>query len=204
MGWITSVNMICIRKRTIVFIFFVSPSFFFTLIITFSFPFFFFFSFLSPQPNNVKPELLEIEPFTDPDQVWNQNTDLDNMGAQPPTLDYGMSITADPSVTHSVRQENLREFLDGIPAYYDAIMVRGGRFIKSEYITVEKGNHYMKDKFYLKPNAPAKNVQVARETLFCSGRGNCVRRCGGIGACIKGKSLFATHFFFFVFFISNF
>lgn len=140
------------------------------------------------QPNNVKPELLEIEPFTDPDQVWNQNTDLDNMGAQPPTLDYSMSITADPSVTHSVRQENLREFLDGIPAYYDAIMVRGGRFIKSEYITVEKGNHYMKDKFYLKPNAPAKNVQVARETLFCSGRGNCVRRCGGIGACIKGCS----------------
>lgn len=138
------------------------------------------------QPNNVEPDLLEIEPFADTNQIWNQNTDLNQIEPQQPTLDYNINITSDPNVTHSVQQENLREYLDSIPAYYDAIMVRGGRFIKSEYITVEKGTHYMKDKFFLKPNAPTKNVQVARETLFCSGRGNCVRRCGGIGTCIKG------------------
>ena len=86
----------------------------------------------------------------------------------------------------SVKQEELHMFLDSIRDFRNAVMVRGGRCIKSNFVRVVKGENYLKDKFYTTEATPLRRIVLARETLYCRGRGNCLRACGGRGQCVEG------------------
>ncbi len=98
----------------------------------------------------------------------------------------------------TVKAEDLSAFLEGIEAFKRAEMVRGGRSVKTEYVEVVKGPHgYMTDEFRARARDGAarrpgrQRVWVVKETLYCSGKTNCLRKCGGFGACVEGEYEFS-------------
>ncbi len=92
---------------------------------------------------------------------------------------------------NKVEQENLKDFLESVQTYSLADMIRKGRDTKHKYVTVEKGeNGFLSDTFRRNEGVdlPNKRVWLARETLLCNGKGNCLRACGGFGKCTEGKN----------------
>ena len=87
----------------------------------------------------------------------------------------------------TVKAEDLSAFLEGIEAFKRAEMVRGGRSVKTEYVEVVKGPHgYMTDEFRARArDGAARRLSgrqrvwvvpgVVKETLYCSGKTNCLR-----------------------------
>lgn len=80
-------------------------------------------------------------------------------------------------------------------------MLRKGREVHKIYVDVIKGKTFLDDQFELTEFGRmvlhngtiragraknAKQIVVARETLYCSGSGVCKRACGGYGECAAG------------------
>ncbi|OWF44026.1 tRNA pseudouridine(38/39) synthase [Mizuhopecten yessoensis] len=95
----------------------------------------------------------------------------------------------------------LWSYLSGISTFERANMLRKGREVHKIYVEVMKGKTFLDDQFNLTEFGRmvlqngtiragraknAKQIVVARETLYCSGSGACKRGCGGYGECIQG------------------
>ena len=80
-------------------------------------------------------------------------------------------------------------------------MLRKGREVHKIYVEVIKGKTFLDDQFNLTEFGRmvltngtiragraknAKQIVVARETLYCSGSGACKRACGYYGECMPG------------------
>ncbi|XP_036364793.1 uncharacterized protein LOC115219172 isoform X2 [Octopus sinensis] len=100
--------------------------------------------------------------------------------------DYQMQSSPRDVDIGQVKQEDLQLFLESIPDFHHTNIVRGGRCVKSGYVHVVKGENYLRDMFYNTATTPQRNIIVVRETLYCNGRGNCLRACGGRGHCVEG------------------
>ena len=96
----------------------------------------------------------------------------------------------------------LKEYLDSLPTFNRKTMLRKGREVHKIYVEMTKGECFLDDQFaytefgkLVLTNGSiragraknAKQIVVARETLYCSGTGACKRACGGYGICIAGK-----------------
>lgn len=81
-------------------------------------------------------------------------------------------------------------------------MLRKGREVHKIYVDIMKGETFLDDQFMLTEFGRmvlqngsiragraknAKQIVVARETLYCSGSGACKRACGGYGECLPGE-----------------
>ncbi|XP_060066721.1 uncharacterized protein LOC132547004 [Ylistrum balloti] len=95
----------------------------------------------------------------------------------------------------------LWSYLSGISTFERANMLRKGREVHKIYVEVMKGKTFLDDQFTLTEFGRmvlqngtiragraknAKQIVVARETLYCSGSGACKRGCGGYGECMQG------------------
>lgn len=100
-----------------------------------------------------------------------------------------------------VQCAKLWSYLSGISTFERANMLRKGREVHKIYVDVIKGKTFLDDQFsytefgrMVLQNGTiragraknAKQIVVARETLYCSGSGACKRACGGYGECIAG------------------
>ena len=99
----------------------------------------------------------------------------------------------------------LKEYLDSLPTFNRKTMLRKGREVHKIYVDMTKGECFLDDQFaytefgkLVLTNGSiragraknAKQIVVARETLYCSGTGACKRACGGYGVCAAGKGTF--------------
>ena len=97
----------------------------------------------------------------------------------------------------------LKEYLDSLPTFHRKTMLRKGREVHKIYVDLRKGECFLDDQFsytefgkLVLTNGSiragraknAKQIVVARETLYCSGTGSCKRACGGFGICVPGRS----------------
>ena len=97
----------------------------------------------------------------------------------------------------------LKEYLDSLPTFHRKTMLRKGREVHKIYVDLRKGESFLDDQFsytefgkLVLTNGSiragraknAKQIVVARETLYCSGTGSCKRACGGFGICVPGRS----------------
>ncbi|XP_035687242.1 uncharacterized protein LOC118423267 [Branchiostoma floridae] len=96
--------------------------------------------------------------------------------------------------------DDLPEFLNQFPEYQNARMIRSGRIMVNTEVdclgSTGYGSGFLSDTFKLTEagrkklelikTREAKNTVAVRETLFCSGKTNCQRECGGIGDCVRG------------------
>ncbi|KAK3588349.1 hypothetical protein CHS0354_040106 [Potamilus streckersoni] len=95
----------------------------------------------------------------------------------------------------------LKSYLDSLPTFDRKNMLRKGREVHKIYVDMVKGETFLDDQFsytefgkMVLQNGSvragraknAKQIVVARETLYCSGTGACKRVCGGYGECIPG------------------
>ncbi|PVD32529.1 hypothetical protein C0Q70_07969 [Pomacea canaliculata] len=80
--------------------------------------------------------------------------------------------------------DELFRFFQAHPRLSHAILTRKGRITAREVITSFGDNGYLSDTFCVGQVVQRAKVLV-RETLVCSGRGNCQRLCGGFGQCMK-------------------
>ncbi|XP_048751243.1 uncharacterized protein LOC125662947 isoform X2 [Ostrea edulis] len=100
-----------------------------------------------------------------------------------------------------VQCSKLWSYLSGISTFERANMLRKGREVHKIYVEVIKGKTFLDDQFsytefgrMVLQNGTiragraknAKQIVVARETLYCSGSGACKRACGGYGECVAG------------------
>lgn len=100
-----------------------------------------------------------------------------------------------------VQCAKLWSYLSGISTFERANMLRKGREVHKIYVDVIKGKTFLDDQFsytefgrMVLQNGTiragraknAKQIVVARETLYCSGSGACKRACGGYGECVAG------------------
>ncbi|XP_061162846.1 uncharacterized protein LOC133172055 isoform X2 [Saccostrea echinata] len=100
-----------------------------------------------------------------------------------------------------VQCAKLWSYLSGISTFERANMLRKGREVHKIYVEVIKGKTFLDDQFsytefgrMVLTNGTiragraknAKQIVVARETLYCSGSGACKRACGGYGECVAG------------------
>ena len=96
----------------------------------------------------------------------------------------------------------LKEYLDSLPTFHRKTMLRKGREVHKIYVDLRKGECFLDDQFsytefgkLVLTNGSiragraknAKQIVVARETLYCSGTGSCKRACGGFGICVPGR-----------------
>lgn len=96
----------------------------------------------------------------------------------------------------------LKEYLDSLPTFNRKCMLRKGREVHKIYVDMTKGETFLDDQFaytefgkMVLTNGSiragraknAKQIVVARETLYCSGTSACKRACGGYGTCLTGK-----------------
>lgn len=102
----------------------------------------------------------------------------------------------------------LKDYLDSLPTFNRKCMLRKGREVHKIYVDMTKGETFLDDQFaytefgkMVLTNGSiragraknAKQIVVARETLYCSGTSACKRACGGYGICLPGKfSLFCN------------
>ncbi|KAL5015313.1 hypothetical protein ScPMuIL_009583 [Solemya velum] len=95
----------------------------------------------------------------------------------------------------------LRSYLCALSTFDRASMLRKGREVHKIYVDIMKGETFLDDQFMLTEFGRmvlqngsiragraknAKQIVVARETLYCSGSGACKRACGGYGECLPG------------------
>ncbi|KAK3087418.1 hypothetical protein FSP39_005642 [Pinctada imbricata] len=100
-----------------------------------------------------------------------------------------------------VQCAKLWSYLSSISTFERANMLRKGREVHKIYVDVIKGKTFLDDQFaytefgrMVLQNGTiragraknAKQIVVARETLYCSGSGACKRACGGYGECAPG------------------
>lgn len=96
----------------------------------------------------------------------------------------------------------LKDYLDSLPTFNRKCMLRKGREVHKIYVDMTKGETFLDDQFaytefgkMVLTNGSiragraknAKQIVVARETLYCSGTSACKRACGGYGTCLPGK-----------------
>ena len=96
----------------------------------------------------------------------------------------------------------LKQYLDSLPSFNRKTMLRKGREVHKIYVDMTKGDCFLDDQFaytefgkLVLTNGSiragraknAKQIVVARETLYCSGTGSCKRACGGYGVCAVGE-----------------
>lgn len=99
----------------------------------------------------------------------------------------------------------LKDYLDSLPTFNRKCMLRKGREVHKIYVDMTKGETFLDDQFaytefgkMVLTNGSiragraknAKQIVVARETLYCSGTSACKRACGGYGTCLPGKSFY--------------
>ncbi|XP_063409480.1 uncharacterized protein LOC134692826 [Mytilus trossulus] len=92
-------------------------------------------------------------------------------------------------------------YLSGVATFERTNMLRKGREVHKIYVEVIKGKTFLDDQFTLTEFGRmvlqngtiragraknAKQIVVARETLYCSGSGACKRACGYYGECMPG------------------
>ena len=97
----------------------------------------------------------------------------------------------------------LKDYLDSLPTFNRKCMLRKGREVHKIYVDMTKGETFLDDQFaytefgkMVLTNGSiragraknAKQIVVARETLYCSGTSACKRACGGYGTCLPGKN----------------
>lgn len=100
---------------------------------------------------------------------------------------------------------NLKNYLDSLPTFNRKCMLRKGREVHKIYVDMTKGETFLDDQFaytefgrMVLTNGSiragraknAKQIVVARETLYCSGTAACKRACGGYGICLPGNVSF--------------
>lgn len=98
----------------------------------------------------------------------------------------------------------LWSYLSGVATFERTNMLRKGREVHKIYVEVIKGKTFLDDQFSLTEFGRmvlqngtiragraknAKQIVVARETLYCSGSGACKRACGYYGECMPGMFL---------------
>ena len=96
----------------------------------------------------------------------------------------------------------LKEYLDSLLTFNRKCMLRKGREVHKIYVDMLKGECFLDDQFsytefgrMVLTNGSiragraknAKQIVVARETLYCSGTATCKRACGGYGICLQGE-----------------
>ncbi|XP_053379356.1 uncharacterized protein LOC123526841 isoform X2 [Mercenaria mercenaria] len=96
---------------------------------------------------------------------------------------------------------SLKDYLDSLPTFNRKCMLRKGREVHKIYVDMTKGETFLDDQFaytefgrMVLTNGSiragraknAKQIVVARETLYCSGTAACKRACGGYGICLPG------------------
>ncbi|XP_052820195.1 uncharacterized protein LOC128246025 [Mya arenaria] len=95
----------------------------------------------------------------------------------------------------------LKEYLDSLPTFNRKCMLRKGIEVHKIYVDMTKGETFLDDQFaytefgrMVLTNGSiragrvknAKQIVVARETLYCSGTTACKRACGSYGLCLPG------------------
>lgn len=123
-----------------------------------------------------------------------------------PLLNNSEAITPDVQVRPPFKGVmvpcgQLKEYLDSLPTFNRKTMLRKGREVHKIYVDMKKGECFLDDQFsytefgkLVLSNGSiragraknAKQIVVARETLYCSGTGACKRACGGFGVCAPG------------------
>ena len=142
--------------------------------------------------------------------------DLSNSSAHSPastTSNNLISQTEKPKAPYKgtmVPCGNLKDYLDSLPTFNRKCMLRKGREVHKIYVEMTKGETFLDDQFaytefgrMVLTNGSiragraknAKQIVVARETLYCSGTSACKRACGGYGICLPGKSHFSSFIF---------
>lgn len=99
----------------------------------------------------------------------------------------------------------LKEYLDSLPTFNRKCMLRKGREVHKIYVDMTKGETFLDDQFaytefgkMVLTNGSiragraknAKQIVVARETLYCSGTAACKRACSGYGICVPGEIIY--------------
>lgn len=112
------------------------------------------------------------------------------------------SMTKPPYKGVMVPCGQLKDYLDSMPTFNRKCMLRKGREVHKIYVDMTKGETFLDDQFaytefgrMVLTNGSiragraknAKQIVVARETLYCSGTTACKRACGGYGICLPGE-----------------
>jgi hypothetical protein len=134
--------------------------------------------------------------------------DLSNSSAESPTMasnNIMPSQAEKPKAPYKgtmVPCGTLKDYLDSLPTFNRKCMLRKGREVHKIYVDMTKGETFLDDQFaytefgrMVLTNGSiragraknAKQIVVARETLYCSGTSACKRACGGYGICLPGK-----------------
>ncbi|CAH1227563.1 Hypp167 [Branchiostoma lanceolatum] len=127
---------------------------------------------------------------------------------KPPVSSHPTPVSTKRTTAAALIQagDDLPEFLNQFPEYKNARMIRSGRIMVNTEVdclgSTGYGSGFLSDTFKLTEagrkklelikTREAKNTVAVRETLFCSGKTNCQRECGGIGDCVRGCSRDAT------------
>ncbi|XP_078699890.1 uncharacterized protein LOC144926750 [Branchiostoma floridae x Branchiostoma belcheri] len=122
--------------------------------------------------------------------------------SKPPVASHPVPVSTRRTTAAALIQagDDLPEFLNQFPEYKNARMIRSGRIMVNVEVdclgSTGYGSGFLSDTFKLTEagrkklelikTREAKNTVAVRETLFCSGKTNCQRECGGIGDCIRG------------------
>ncbi|XP_060594802.1 uncharacterized protein LOC132749124 isoform X2 [Ruditapes philippinarum] len=133
--------------------------------------------------------------------------DLSNSSAESPTMasnNIMPSQAEKPKAPYKgtmVPCGTLKDYLDSLPTFNRKCMLRKGREVHKIYVDMTKGETFLDDQFaytefgrMVLTNGSiragraknAKQIVVARETLYCSGTSACKRACGGYGICLPG------------------
>ncbi|KAI8498575.1 hypothetical protein Bbelb_237770 [Branchiostoma belcheri] len=122
--------------------------------------------------------------------------------SKPPVASHPVPVSTRRTTAAALIQagDDLPEFLNQFPEYKNARMIRSGRIMVNVEVdclgSTGYGSGFLSDTFKLTEagrkklelikTREAKNTVAVRETLFCSGKTNCQRECGGIGDCVRG------------------
>lgn len=130
------------------------------------------------------------------------STELKLETPPPPDLPVIEKMTKPPYKGTMVPCGKLKDYLDSLPTFNRKCMLRKGREVHKIYVDMAKGETFLDDQFsytefgkMVLTNGSiragraknAKQIVVARETLYCSGTAACKRACGGYGTCLAGK-----------------
>ncbi|XP_052820835.1 uncharacterized protein LOC128246600 isoform X3 [Mya arenaria] len=162
----------------------------------------------APNPQFLINQTLPLVSELNEDPISNDSSVFEKSSESPLAIDLSKSPEVPPILQVKppykgtmVPCGQLKEYLDSLPTFNRKCMLRKGREVHKIYVDMTKGETFLDDQFaytefgrMVLTNGSiragraknAKQIVVARETLYCSGTTACKRACGGYGLCLPG------------------
>ncbi|WAR14767.1 PUS3-like protein [Mya arenaria] len=165
----------------------------------------------APNPQFLINQTLPLVSELNEDPISNDSSVFEKSSESPLAIDLSKSPEVPPILQVKppykgtmVPCGQLKEYLDSLPTFNRKCMLRKGREVHKIYVDMTKGETFLDDQFaytefgrMVLTNGSiragraknAKQIVVARETLYCSGTTACKRACGGYGLCLPAPPL---------------